>query len=125
MPRPRKPVELTPQSEVHGLCDVVFASSTAQPKTRPPTISFYNSIKSSFRDWLKGRKNRKLFDSAKRIRYQWFLEDSDNEIWGTKAERAVKFNKRYNALNHFVLKDNELYRWALKVRQPKRLVVCD
>lgn len=37
----------------------------------------------------------------------------------------MKFNERYDALNHFVLKDNELYRQAFKVGQPKRLVVCD
>lgn len=66
-----------------------------------------------------------MFDSAKRIRYQWFLKDPDGEICGTKAERVVKFNECYDALNHFVLKDNELYRWAFKVGQPKRLLVCD
>ena len=53
------------------------------------------------------------------------MEDPDGEICGTKAERAVKFNERYDALNHFVLKDNELYRRAMKVGQPERLVVCD
>lgn len=37
----------------------------------------------------------------------------------------MKFNERYDALNHFVLKDNELYCQAFKVGQPKRLVVCD
>lgn len=37
----------------------------------------------------------------------------------------MKFNKRYNAYNHFVFKNNELYRQVFKVRQPKRLVVCD
>ena len=53
------------------------------------------------------------------------MEDPNGEISETKVEKAVKFNKRYNALNHFVLKDNELYRRAFKVRQPKRLIVCD
>ncbi len=122
MPRPRKPIELTSQSEAHGSHN---GSPTPQPRTRPLTIPFCDSIKSSFREWLKGRKNRELFDSAKRIRYRWFLEDPDGEICGTKAERAVKFNERYDALNHFVLKDNELYRRVFKVGQPERLVVCD
>ena len=53
------------------------------------------------------------------------MEDPDGEIRGTKAERAVKFNERYNALNDFVLKNNELYRRVFKVGQPERLVVCD
>lgn len=66
-----------------------------------------------------------MFDSAKRIKHRWFLEDPDGEICGTKAERAVKFNERYDVLNYFVLKDNELYRRALKVGQPERLVECD
>lgn len=125
MPRPQKPVKLTPQSEPHGLRNGVSATFTAQPKTRPPTILFCDSIKSSFKKWLKGQKNQELFNSAKRIRYQWFLEDPDGEICRTKAEKAVKLNKRYNALNYFVLKDNELYCRALKVGQPKRLVVCN
>lgn len=97
MPRPRKPVELTPQSEAPGSRDGVSASSTSQQTT------FCRSIKSSIREWLKERKNRVLFDSAKRIRYRWFLEDPDGEICETKAERAVKFNERYDALSHFVL----------------------
>lgn len=66
-----------------------------------------------------------MFDSTKRIRYQWFLEDLNGEICGSKAEKAVKFNKGYNTLNHFVFKDNKLYNQLLKVRQPKRLVVYD
>lgn len=53
------------------------------------------------------------------------MEDLNDKICGTKAERAVKFNKCYNALIHFVLKDNELYRRVLKVGQLERLVVCD
>ncbi len=40
---------------------------------------------------------------------------------GTKVERAVKFNERYDALNHFVLKDNELYRQIFKVGQPEKI----
>ncbi len=53
------------------------------------------------------------------------MESPDNEICETKAERAVKFNEYYDALNHFVLKDNELYQRVFKVGQPERLVVCD
>ena len=104
------------QSEAHGSHDGMSASSTAQPKTRLHTIPFYDLIKYSFREWLKGRKNRELFDSAKRIRYRWFLKDPNSEISGTKAEKAVKFNERYDALNYFVLKDNELYRCEFKVQ---------
>lgn len=62
MPRPRKPVELTRKREAPGLRDGVSASSTyqrfnlcdlwiySQPKIRPPTILFYDFIKSSFRE---------------------------------------------------------------------------
>lgn len=50
MPQPRKPVELTPQSEAHGLRSGVSATSTAQPKTPPPTVPFCDSIKSFFRN---------------------------------------------------------------------------
>lgn len=32
-----------------------------------------------------------------------FSENPDGEIWGTKAEKAVRFNERYNALIRFVL----------------------
>ena len=84
MPRPRKLLELTPQSEARWCGCISY---------RPTTILFYNSIKFSFREWLKGRKNRELFDSTKQIRYRRFLEDLNGEISGTKAERAVKFNE--------------------------------
>lgn len=110
---------------MHGLGDSVFTSFTVQSKTRPPTISFCNLIKSSFREWLKGRKNRKLFNSTKRIRYRWFLGDSNVEIIEIKVEKTVKFNERYDTLNYFVLKNNELYCQAFKVGQCKRLSVCD
>ncbi len=125
MPRPQKLLELASQSEANGSHNDVSASSTAQPKTRLSTIFFGGSIKSSFRKWLKERKNRELFDSAKRIRYRWFLENPNSEINETKVEGAVKFNERYDALNYFVLKDNELYLRAFNVAQPERCVVCD
>ena len=66
-----------------------------------------------------------MFDNAKQIRYHWFLKDLDNKICETKALKVVKFNKRYNAFKHFMLKDNELYCWVLKIGQPKRLIVYD
>lgn len=53
------------------------------------------------------------------------MEDPDDEIYETKVEKVVKFNKYYNALNYFSLKDNELYQQVFKVRQPKNLIVCD
>ncbi len=37
----------------------------------------------------------------------------------------MKFNKRYDELNHFVFKDNESYSQAFKAGQPDRLVLCD
>ena len=37
----------------------------------------------------------------------------------------MKFNERYDALYHFVLKHNELYRRAFKAGHFERLVVCD
>lgn len=64
-----------------------------------------------------------MFDNAKQIRYQWFLKDFNNEISKTKAKKVVRFNERYNALTHFVLKDNKLYRRAFKVGQQKKLIV--
>ena len=88
-------------------------------------MRFNDSIKSSFREWLKRGKNRELFDSAKRIRYRWFLKISNSEISETKAKKEVKFNEHYDTLNHCVLKENELYRRAFKFGPPKRLVVCD
>ncbi len=66
MLRPRKPVKFTSQSEVHKLHN---SFPTTQPRTCLPTICFYDSIKSSFRKWLKGQKNQELFDNRKRIRY--------------------------------------------------------
>ena len=53
------------------------------------------------------------------------MEDPNGEISGPKAERAVKFNERYDAFNHFVLKDKELYRRAFKAGQPESLGACD
>ena len=53
------------------------------------------------------------------------MEDLDSEIYSTKVERVIKFNKCYDALNHFVLKDNDLYRRVFKIEQPEKLVVCD
>lgn len=53
------------------------------------------------------------------------MESLDDEICGTKAEKIVKFNEYYDTLNHFVLKDNELYQQVYKFRQPKKLVVYD
>lgn len=122
MPQPRKLVKLTLQNEVHELRN---GSPTPQPRTCSFTISFYDLIKFSFREWLIRQKDQELFNSAKWIKYQWFLEDSNNEICGTKEEKAIKFNKHYDLFNNFVLKDNELYQWAFKVGQSKRLVIYD
>lgn len=45
--------------------------------------------------WLKERKNREFFDSAKADKISIvFLGVPNGEIYGTKAEKAVKFNKR-------------------------------
>lgn len=66
-----------------------------------------------------------MFNSAKQIRYQWFLEDPNGEINMTKVEIEMKFNKCYNIFNYFLLKDNELYCQVLKVEQSKRLVMCN
>lgn len=52
--QPWKLLKLDLQSEVHGLQNGVSTSSTVQSKTRLPIISFCNSIKSSFKKWLKG-----------------------------------------------------------------------
>ena len=66
-----------------------------------------------------------MFDSAKQIRYQKFLKNSNSELNQTKIERAMKFNEYYDTFKHFVLKDNKLYCRAFKVGQTKRLVMCD
>ena len=53
------------------------------------------------------------------------MKNPNGEIGRTKVEKTVKFNKRYDALNYFILKQNEFYYQVFKVRQPKRLIVCD
>lgn len=53
------------------------------------------------------------------------MENFDGEICETKIEKAIKFNKHYNALNYFVLKNNELCRRTFRVGQPEKLVIYD
>lgn len=53
------------------------------------------------------------------------LKDPNSKIRRTKEEKVVKLHERYNIFNYFVLKDNELYYQEFKVRQSKRLVMCD
>ncbi len=80
MPRPRKLVKPTSQNEAAESTDsgsVFCTFQNTNTKLRPPIISFCDWVKSSFRNWLDRRKNRELFDSAKRIRYRWFLADLD------------------------------------------------
>lgn len=53
------------------------------------------------------------------------MKNLNGEISGIKAKRLVKFNKRYNTLYYFVLKDNKLYHQVFKFGQPKKLVLCN
>lgn len=41
----------------------------------------------------------------------------------TKAKNVIKFNKCYDALNYFILKNNELYRQKSKFGQSKQLIM--
>ncbi len=73
MSRPRKPVELILQNEAEesiksgsGFC----ISQNSLVSLCQPTLPFYDSIKSSFKNWLDRQKNRKPFDSVTQIRYR-------------------------------------------------------
>ena len=95
MSRPRKPVQPISQNEAVESIEIGSDYSTSQNlQTKPclPTILFCDLVESSFRNWLNGQKDRKLFDSLKRIGYRCFLADPDKQINGSRAEKAAKFN---------------------------------
>ena len=95
--------------------------------TENPQVSeaFPASVKRSFLLWVEDRNNKTVFDSNKRTRYRWILEVPDAHIYGTKEEKAVKFNERHDALTYFMLEDNQLYRKAYKTGQSDRRVAFD
>lgn len=125
MPRLRASIaqETTKEGPVTETLPSTVASSST--KSRPPTTAFPDAIKKFFQQWVETRNNKALFDSAKRIRYRWILTTPEAPIQGTKEEKRVKFNERNDALKHFLLKDNQLYRKSLKAGQRERQVVCD
>lgn len=84
---------------------------------RQPTVPFPDSVRKAFQEWIHGRITKTLFDSSKSPRYRWILDEPEAPVFGTIKELQINFNERHNALTHFVLKDNQLCRGAMKEGQ--------
>ncbi len=92
-----------PSPHLTKWCAMTRVSASSYLPTKNPPTSLCNSVKSSFRDRLKERKSRGLFDSVKRIRYRLsFWRIQTTKFVGPRQKRAVKFNKRQDGLNHSV-----------------------
>ena len=129
MHRPRAPVDprasVPDQDPARPPAEPFPAVASSATTPRPPTIAFPDTIKRFFQQWIETRNNKALFDSAKRIRYRWILTAPEAPIRGTKEEKQTKLNERNDALKHFLLIDNQLYRKSLKAGQLEQSVVCD
>jgi hypothetical protein len=82
----------------------------------------------AFEHYLERSGNRSVLTGKKRDDYRRWLRDPAAKPQGEgKADRQADANTRTQALNHFELQDNQVYRKAETVRKhlfPARYAVC-